>query len=217
MGSEDSDEDLEFQPQGKVVSYESSSGGILDTIADMQSKAEESLSSTRKDEMEAAHAYAMVKQGLEDEIAVAKKMLSEATLTRSTTTEELNTAKSSLSETKTTLAADEKYLEELKQSCTTKATEWAARQKQASEETAAIEKAKGILSEGVKVFLQTASRTELQSEADEALDARSQVVRILKKLAKETNSYALAQLASRARRDPFGKIRGLIEEMIAKL
>merc|ERR1719484_368628 len=60
---EDSDEDLEFQPQGKTVAYESSSGGILDTIADMQSKAEESLSSTRKDEMEAAHAYALVKQG----------------------------------------------------------------------------------------------------------------------------------------------------------
>jgi hypothetical protein len=182
--SEDSDEDLEFQPQGKTVAYESSSGGILDTIADMQSKAEESLSSTRKDEMEAAHAYAMVKQSLEDEIAVAKKQLSEATLTRSTTTEELNTAKSSLSETKTTLAADEKYLEELKQSCTTKATEWAARQKQAGEETAAIEKAKDILSEGVKVLLQTSSRRELQSVAEEALDARSPVVRILKKLAK---------------------------------
>jgi chromosome segregation ATPase len=215
--SEDSDEDLEFQPQGKTVAYESSSGGILDTIADMQSKAEESLSSTRKDEMEAAHAYAMVKQSLEDEIAVAKKQLSEATLTRSTTTEELNTAKSSLSETKTTLAADEKYLEELKQSCTTKATEWAARQKQAGEETAAIEKAKDILSEGVKVLLQTSSRRELQSVAEEALDARSQVVRILKKLAKSENSYSLAQLASQARSDPFGKIRGLIEEMIAKL
>merc|ERR1719453_2514266 len=203
--SEDSDEDLEFQPQGKTVAYESSSGGILDTIADMQGKAEESLSSTRKDEMEAAHAYAMIKQSLEDEIAVAKKQLSEATLTRSTTTEELNTAQASLGETKTTLEADEKYLEELKQSCTTKATEWAARQKQASEETAAIEKAKDILSEGVKVFLQTASRTELQSEADEAQDARSQVVRILKKLAKSERS------------DSFGKIRGLIEEMIAKL
>merc|ERR1719316_1413159 len=215
--TEEGDEDLAFQPQGKVVAYESSSGGILDTIADMQSKAEESLSSTRKDEMEAAHAYALVKQGREDEIAVAKKMLSEATLTRSTTTEELNTAQTSLSETKTTLEADEKYLEELKQSCTTKATEWAARQKQASEETAAIEKAKGILSEGVKVFLQTASRTELQSEADEALDARSQVVRILKTMAKKENSYALAQLAQQARSDPFGKIRGLIEEMIAKL
>merc|ERR1719183_898768 len=215
--SEDSDEDLEFQPQGKTVAYESSSGGILDTIADMQSKAGESLSSTRKDEMEAAHAYAMVKQSLEDEIAVAKKQLSEATLTRSTTTEELNTAQASLGETKTTLEADEKYLEELKQSCTTKATEWAARQKQASEETAAIEKAKGILSEGVKVLLQTSSRMQLQSEADEAVDARSQVVRILKKLAKTQKSYALAQLATQARSDPFGKIRALCEEMIAKL
>merc|ERR1719443_326893 len=217
MGSEDSDEDLDFQPQGKVVAFESSSGGILDTIADMQEKAEASLSSTRKDEMEAAHAYAMVKQSLEDEISVAKKMLSEATLTRSTTTEELNTAQASLSETKTTLEADEKYLEELKQSCTTKATEWAARQKQASEETAAIQKAKDILSEGVKVFLQTSSHTRLQSETEASLDARSQVVSILKKLARTENSYALAQLASQARSDPFGKIRGLIEEMIAKL
>ena len=71
-------------------------------------------------------------------------MRSEATLTRSTTTEELHSAEASLSETKTTLEADEKYLEELKQSCTTKATEWAARQKQAGEETAAIEKAKEV-------------------------------------------------------------------------
>ena len=214
---EDSDEDLEFQPQGKTVAYESSSGGILDTIADMQSKAEESLSGTRKDEMEAAHAYALVKQGLEDEIKVANKQLSEATLTRSTTEEELHSAEASLSETEEALAADTKYLEELKQSCTTKATEWAARQKQASEETAAIQKAKDILSEGVKVFLQTSSRTRLQSETEASLDARSQVVSILKKLARTENSYALAQLASQARSDPFGKIRGLIEEMIAKL
>merc|ERR550537_1901111 len=214
---DDTDEDLEFQPQGNVVAYESSSGGILDTIADMQSKAEESLSGTRKDEMEAAHAYALVKQGLEDEINVAQKQLSEATLTRSTTEEELHTADASLSETEETLAADTKYLEELKQSCTMKATEWAARQKQAAEETAAIQKAKEILSEGVKVFLQTSSRTHLQSEDEASLDARSQVVRILKNMAKKENSYALAQLASRARSDPFGKIRGLIEEMIAKL
>ena len=66
-----------------VKAYESQSSGILDTISDMQEKAEASLSSTRKDEMEAAHAYAMLKQGLEDEIKVNKKQLGEATLTRS--------------------------------------------------------------------------------------------------------------------------------------
>jgi len=214
---EDEDTDLDFQPQGKTVAYESSSGGILDTIADMQSKAEESLGSTRKDEMEAAHAYALVKQGLEDEIKVAKKQLSEATLTRSTTEEELHSADASLSETEETLAADTKYLEELKQSCSSKAAEWAARQKQAGEETAAIEKAKEVLSEGVKVLLQTSMRVRTRKMEAAGDDSRSQVVSILRRVSKNAKSYALMQLVASAQSDPFGKIRGLIEEMIAKL
>merc|ERR1719353_2467438 len=214
MQSHDSDEDE--QPQGTTVAYESSSSGILDTIADMQGKAEESLSSTRKDEMEAAHAYALLKQGLEDEIKVNKKQLGEATLTRSTTEEELHSAETSLTETKETLAADEKYLAEVKQDCEMKAKEWAMRQKQAGEETAAIEKAKEVLSEGVKVFLQTSTKLRVKS-ADEAYDTRTQVVRVLSKISKNAHSYKLMQLVASARSDPFGKIRGLIEDMIAKL
>jgi chromosome segregation ATPase len=215
----DSDEDLSLsaQPQGTTVNYESASGGILDTLADMQSKAEESLSSTRKDEMEAAHAFALLKQGLEDEIKVAKKQLSEATQTRSTTEEEQYSAETALTETQETLAADEKYLAELKQSCSMKATEWAARQKQAGEETAAIEKAKEVLSEGVKVFLQTSTHLTTASKMEGDMDSRSQVVGILRRISKKAHSYALMQLLASAQSDPFGKIRGLIEEMIAKL
>jgi chromosome segregation ATPase len=215
----DSDEDLSLsaQPQGTTVNYESASGGILDTLADMQSKAEESLSSTRKDEMEAAHAFALLKQGLEDEIKVAKKQLSEATQTRSTTEEEQYSAETALTETQETLAADEKYLAELKQSCSMKATEWAARQKQAGEETAAIEKAKEVLSEGVKVFLQTSTHLTTESKMEGDMDSRSQVVSILRRVSKKAHSYALMQLLASAQSDPFGKIRGLIEEMIAKL
>merc|ERR1719324_1048299 len=78
-------------------------------------------------------------------------------------------------------------------------------------------KAKDVLSEGVKVFLQTSSRRTRKSVLDAASDSRSQVVQILRKMAKETHSYSLAQLAARARSDPFGKIRSLVEEMIAKL
>jgi chromosome segregation ATPase len=215
----DSDEDLSLsaQPQATTVNYESASGGILDTLADMQSKAEESLSSTRKDEMEAAHAFALLKQGLEDEIKVAKKQLSEATQTRSTTEEEQYSAETALTETQETLAADEKYLAELKQSCSMKATEWAARQKQAGEETAAIEKAKEVLSEGVKVFLQTSTHLTTASKMEGDMDSRSQVVGILRRISKKAHSYALMQLLASAQSDPFGKIRGLIEEMIAKL
>jgi DNA repair exonuclease SbcCD ATPase subunit len=167
--------------------------------------------------MEAAHAYALMKQGLEDEIKVAKKQLSEATQTRSTTEEEQHSASSSLSETEETLAADTKYLEELKQSCSSKAAEWAARQKQAGEETAAIEKAKEVLSEGVKVLLQTSMRVQTRKMEAAGDDSRSQVVGILRRISKNAKSYALMQLVASAQSDPFGKIRGLIEEMIAKL
>merc|ERR1711865_1107996 len=79
-------------------------------------------------------------------------------------------------------------------------------------ETEAIEKAKSILSEGVKVFLQTTLKTTVKSD-----DTRSQVVSVLKGLSKQFHSYALTQLVSRAKSDPFGKIRGLIESMVSKL
>merc|ERR1719502_507072 len=100
--------------------------------------------------------------------------------------------------------------------CEAKAKEWAMRQKQAGEETAAIEKAKEVLAEGVKVFLQTSTKLRVKS-ADEAYDTRTQVVRVLTKISKNSHSYKLMQLVASARSDPFGKIRSLIEDMIAKL
>merc|ERR1719197_69752 len=56
---------------------------------------------------------------------------------------------------------------------------------------------------------------EEESDADSA--AREKVVGILKQLSQTHKSFAFAQLASAASSDPFVKIRGLIEDMIAKL
>merc|ERR1719353_1892252 len=141
--------------------------GIVDTLTEMKEKAEESLPSTRKDEMEAAHAYALLKQGIEDTVAVAKKQLEENTLIRSTTEEELHEAEASLAETQKVLATDTDYLAELKQSCEAKAVQWTARQKSAAEEMAAIEQAKTTLSEGVPSFLQTGARVRAAAATDE--------------------------------------------------
>merc|ERR1719310_778187 len=75
-------------------------------------------------------------------------------------------------------------------------------------------------------LLQIASRSasKLQTRADLA---NSEVITLVKKLAKDQHSAALAQLASRiavvvkygARdgADPFAKVKGLITDMIAKL
>merc|ERR550514_1991320 len=62
MQTKDSDEDLTLQPQATTSAYETHDGGILGTLTELKDKAEESLSKARKAEMEANHAYEMLKQ-----------------------------------------------------------------------------------------------------------------------------------------------------------
>merc|ERR1719191_252392 len=133
-------------------------------------------------------------------------------------------ASTKLVETEKAKAADEEYASTLKTECESKAAEWEARQKSATEEMGAIEKAKEILVGGVKAFVQMKTQTKMKKwnpddddEDDKTAATREKVVAILKKLSTTQKSFAFAQLASMAPSDPFVKIRGLIEDMIAKL
>jgi len=157
----------------------------------------------------------MLKSSLETEIKSNKDRMSEASIEKSATEQALNEAQEKLSATQNTLAADQTYLTDLNQSCAAKAAEWEARQKSAGEEISVIEKAKEILSEGVKVFLQTSAKTTAKDDEDDV--KRQQVTSLLKNLVKQDHTYALSQLASAARSDPFVKVRGLVEGMIDRL
>merc|ERR1719156_48174 len=55
------------------------------------------------------------------------------------------------------------------------------------------------------------------SESDAASEKRAKLVKKIQSLGKKFHSFGLMQLASVAGSDPFVKIRGLIEDMIAKL
>jgi len=100
-----------------------------------------------------------------------------------------------------------------------------------TEELKVIAEAKKILEESTSgassqtySFLQVASGLGLTSRLDLA---RSEVLTMVKRLARQHHSAALAQLASRIAAvaklgaasggDPFGKVKGLIKDMIAKL
>merc|ERR1719453_2964366 len=179
----------------------------------MKDKAESTLSGARKDEMSASHSYEMLKQSLDTELATMKKRMAAASSEKSANEEAKATASEDLASTQTTLKADESYLANLKESCAAKAAEWDARQKSAGEEVAAILKAKEILEEGVKVFLQVGAKVGASDDAEK----RQEVADIVRKLASKTHAFQLAQLASAAQSDPFGKVRGLIEAMIDRL
>jgi len=55
------------------------------------------------------------------------------------------------------------------------------------------------------------------ASSDKTYQARDKVMGVLKKLGRKFNSYAMMEIANAARKDPFAKVRGLIESMISKL
>jgi len=223
QAKEDSDDDMSLtQPQAKQVAYESSSGGIVKTVEEMQGKAEDALSDLRKKEMADGHAFSMVESGLQDEVAHGNEKLSTATSGKASNVEAQENANGKLVETKKSKAADEAYAGQLKVECEATAAAWAQRQASAKDEMGAIDKASEILVSGVKAFVQVATKTRRWSPDDEDEDdkttsMRQKVVDVLKGLSREHHSFAFAQLASMASSDPFVKIRGLIEDMIGKL
>merc|ERR1719218_218609 len=172
--------------------------------------------------MSDAQTFAMLEGGLKDEITHGGDKLSTAKKSKGMNEQMKADASAKLVETTKSKAADEEYASTLKTECESKASEWEARQKTAAEEMGAIEKAKTILVEGVTAFAQVSSRTRRwnpddDDESDAVSEKRTKVVNILKQLGQTHHSFAFSQLASMATSDPFVKIRGLIEDMIAKL
>merc|ERR1719171_1127727 len=215
-GSSDTDEDLSLNPQASTSNYDSHGGGILDTLTDMKTKAESTLSDARTAEMKAQHSYEMLKQSLEMELSTMEKRMSEATTEKSGLEEVKASAEEQLATTKKTLADDEKYVEELKQSCSMKAQEWATRQKDAAGELAAIAKAKEVLESGVKVFLQVSTKAKAHA-TDASDEKRARLMAVLAKLEESDKSYFFMQVKSEAQGGPFDKVKGLIESMIMRL
>merc|ERR1719498_1767962 len=165
--------------------------------------------------MEASHAYEMLKQSLDTELATRNKRLSAASAEKAANEENKAAASAEMTATQASVDSDTAYLADLKQSCAQKQAVWDQRQKSASGELGAIAKAREILSDGVKVFLQVAASRAASDDDQEV--KRQHVADLVRKLAQKDHGFALNQLASAAMSDPFGKVRGLIEAMIDRL
>merc|ERR1719463_576078 len=94
---ESEDDDLTLtQPQAKMVAYESSSGGIVATLEEMQGKAEDTLSDLRKKEMSAQHSFEMISSGLESELKHSQEKLGTANSGKAAATEAQSKAEGEL-------------------------------------------------------------------------------------------------------------------------
>merc|ERR1719428_2746564 len=228
QGTEDDDAEL-GAPDPAV--YKSKSGGIVDVLNDMKEKAEEELSELRKAEMNTKHNYDMLKVSLTDSIKAAEHEKKEAEEDKAEATETKAVAEGELVITNKDLAVATEALDSIHADCMEKASDHQITVQGRKDELAALAKAKKILQTmtGGAVnqsysFLQTMMTTRMRTGADLA---NAEVVNLVKKLARDQHSPALAQLASRIQTliryssqtgdDPFAKVKGLINDMIAKL
>jgi len=209
--------------------YESKSGGIFDVLEDMKEKAENQLNDLRKAESTSKHNYDMLKQSLEDSIEADTKDMDEEKSLKAATEERKATSDGDLAETVKELAKDQESVKVASDTCMQVAADHEATVRSRTEELAAIATAEKVLKESTGgaqeqsySLLQMKAATRLQSKADMK---NAEIVVILKKLAHEHHSAALNQLASRVKAvmsygagaDVFGKIKGLISDMISKL
>merc|ERR1719428_619381 len=214
-----------------AATYKSQSGGIVDVLEDLKEKAEAELADARKAESSAKHNYEMMKQSLEDQIAADTKDMNEEKAGLEAATEGKATAEGDLATTVKELKAAEQELNTANTDCMTTAADHEATVAARTEELKVIATAEKILKDSTAgavdqtySLLQVAASSQMKTRADLA---NSEVITLVKKLAHDHHSAALAQLASRISvvvryggkdgADPFAKIKGLISDMITKL
>jgi len=214
-----------------AAAYKGQSGGIIEVLEDMKEKADSQLAELRKVEETAKHNYDMLAQSLEAQISADKKDMKEAKTGKAEAEEQKAEAEGDLEVTTKELTNAKDTLATSRSSCMKVGADHEMTVKARAEELKVIAEAKKILMETTSgasdqtySLFQVTVKSKLQTRSDLA---HAEVVVLVKRLARETHSAALAQLASRVTAvlqygaangdDPFNKVKGLIQDMITQL
>jgi len=215
-------EDEEPFGQPATRAYESHSGGILDTLANMQEKAEGMLAEARKTELNAKHNFELLQQSLTNELGIQDKALSSHKKSLAASKQTKAQAAGDKAVTDKDLAEDKAYVQDLTQNCNMRAQDAEASAASRAEELKALKEAKRIISE----MTGGASNREyalVQTASSQDRTTYDKVAETIVKMGRKDGNFLLTQLGQQIRtaeamaNDPFGKVKGLIEQMIARL
>ena len=206
--------------------YEFQSGGVITMLEGLQDKFVDERISLEKEEQKKIHAYKMLVQSLDAQLAASKKEQQEKSQFKAKQLQSKASSEGDRDETKTEKQSDEKYSADLEATCGKKAAAFAERQKLRKEEVEAIEKAKGIIEGGAVAgsaekhlpsLLSQGQGTALAFLRSEMKEPMERVARFLQQRAAALNSRVLSAAAGRAAADPIAKVRTMIEGLITKM
>merc|ERR1719161_2524164 len=166
----DAQEDAEL---GSSSMGEGGVQAILDTLKEMEDKAEASLTEVRKGEPEAQMNGSLLKQGLENEIKTMKQEMAESTSKSASTAQALAQAEKDLAVEKKGKSDDEAYLRDLKRDCQARAGDFEVEAKDNAAELKALEAAKAILLKKFSALVQVRARVAVRDNVSDDAKARA--------------------------------------------
>jgi len=208
----------------EAYGYEFQSHGVIEMLEKLLDKFIDERTVLEKEEMNTKHAFEMLVQDLDAQIAQATQDRTEKAELKAKTLQAKADAEGDLKDTTTTRDADVKYLADLTATCEQKASDFEARQELRGEEIVAIEKAIEIISseavsgnadKHLPSLVQKSSLAQLR--ADGRSPNQQRVVSYLQKQAAQLNSRVLSALAVRVADDPFKKVKKMIKDLIVRL
>jgi len=206
--------------------YEFQSSGVVEMLTKLLDKFVDERTTLEKEEMNSKHAYDMLMQDLNAQVAQAEKDRDAKAESKAKALQAKADAEGDLKDTTTTRDEDKKYLAELVATCEQKASDFESRQQLRAEEIVAVEKAIEIISSGavsgnadkhLPSLLQSQAPAFAQLRSDLNMQAKMRVVSYLNKRSKQLNSRVLSTLAVRASEDPFNKVKKMIKDLITRL
>jgi len=227
LSEQESDESLAEAPEANA--YEFQSNGVIEMLAKLLDKFTSERTQLEKEEMNAKHAFDMLMQDLNSQIAQAEKDRDSKAESKAKNLQAKADASGNLKDTTATRNEDSKYLADLTATCEQKASDFQSRQELRSEEIEAIEKAIEIISSGAvsgnadkhlpslvqTVDSEASSFSQLRAESTSRAQVR--VVQYLQSKARKLNSRVLSTMATRMEDSPFTKVKKMIKDLIVRL
>jgi len=226
--NKDKEDPMDYQAP-EANAYEFQSGGIVQLLKGLLDEFRGKLKTCQLEEMNAQHAYDMIKQDLKDSIENAKKDAEEKTALKAQKKEEKAEAEKQLAATKDMKAMNEKTLADTVTECNEKDMSFQEKQDLRTQEIEAINKAIEILSSpevlgNAETYLELVQQGKAKSMAliqaaasSKAKGIRGHAQRFLLEEGQRLRNKQFVLLAQHLAADPFAKVKGLIDAMITRL
>eukprot|EP00928_Gymnodinium_smaydae_P062015 TRINITY_DN45967_c0_g1_i1.p1 TRINITY_DN45967_c0_g1~~TRINITY_DN45967_c0_g1_i1.p1 ORF type:complete len:719 (+),score=236.06 TRINITY_DN45967_c0_g1_i1:110-2158(+) len=215
-----------------VAAYEFQSSSIVDLLEQLRDKFKAELRELETEEANGAHAHDLEMLHLGNVVGQLKEDRQEHASIKAQTASESAAAKGDLADARASLKEAQVFLQDLTSTHAMKKSAFELNQQVRAEEMEALSAAIEILAKPevaasyathVKEFVQlpraasVAAPGFLQTRSSTSQEARTRALAVLGDRAKSLHSRDLEAIVQEAREGPFGKVIGLIEDLLAKL